>query len=404
MAKYIYTCFVCGFPFVAEEEEMPTNCPGCGARPENYLKEPWTGSIETRRIHVDPPAVDENRDPYDISFHMAHDFDAFKGNGMVRRWVMDYDDAEVSKKFYEDVFGWDIVKTNGSDDKNPTLFCATGPGTDDWQPNVPSFTYGYLKKRNPQVKKSSCASFIVEVKDLGDTIKKIVEYGGKLIVPAYVEEGEAYALIEDCEGNTLYLWEVKGEKFGDCGVNPERSPKKFTKKSLHGRTRFLSFSYKDFRRFQKFYIDIFGWDMIECPEAACGIKPGSETPCVVATCGPAQPDYEATESGYMNSMVHHTIRTDGSVDPIGFVTEIEMDVPLEEMIKRIIDHGGKLVEDKKISYWAVKDPKDGVQTWIMSAVVEDPAGNLLLLWKCPPSRTWEEPETGYDGENGIIYG
>lgn len=44
--------------------------------------------------------------------------------------------------------------------------------------------------------------------------------------------------------------------------NPNRPPKKFTEKSLHGRTRLTVITYKDLRRFQNFYIHVFGWDMI----------------------------------------------------------------------------------------------------------------------------------------------
>ena len=41
---------------------------------------------------------------------------------------------------------------------------------------------------------------------------------------------------------------------------------------------------------------------------------------------------------------------------------------------------------------------DNPGDWAEVATVEDPAGNRLLLWKCPDSRTWEEPETDYDRE------
>ena len=56
-------------PIAFEETEVPAACPGCGAPRSQFLEEPWCGSIEKRRIHVDPPEVDPNRDPFDISFH-----------------------------------------------------------------------------------------------------------------------------------------------------------------------------------------------------------------------------------------------------------------------------------------------------------------------------------------------
>ena len=51
---------------------------------------------------------------------------------------------------------------------------------------------------------------------------------------------------------------------------PYRIPEKYPKKGLHERVRMLLMSYHDFARFQKFWVDLFGWDMFELPEAAGG--------------------------------------------------------------------------------------------------------------------------------------
>ena len=67
--KKIYTCYVCGFPFAVDESEVPELCPSCNSPKENYLVEPWNGSIEARRIHVDFPKPDPNWDPMNISYH-----------------------------------------------------------------------------------------------------------------------------------------------------------------------------------------------------------------------------------------------------------------------------------------------------------------------------------------------
>lgn len=72
--------------------------------------------------------------------------------------------------------------------------------------------------------------------------------------------------------------------------NPGRPPKRFTAKSLHGRTRAWVITYKDLRRFMDFYIHVFGWDMIEAPEAASGIPAGDPNPGLLAATGPAQYD------------------------------------------------------------------------------------------------------------------
>ena len=206
--KKIYTCFNCGFPIAFEETEVPAACPGCGAPRSQFLEEPWCGSIDKRRIHVDPPEVDPNRDPFDISFHPAKDFAPQKGDGRVRRWVMGYHEgqAEEMRSFYQDLFGWDIIDCEDSDPENPTMYCATGPGTPDWEPRVCSFGYGFLKKETSD---EPSPSFIIEVKDIDETCKKVVEYGGKVLRQRFTQGSEDYAVIEDSEGNQLYIWELK---------------------------------------------------------------------------------------------------------------------------------------------------------------------------------------------------
>ena len=177
-------------------------------------------------------------------------------------------------------------------------------------------------------------------------------------------------------------------------TNPNRPPKKFPKKSLHGRTRLTVVTYKDLKRFQTFYLNVFGWDAIEMPVAASGIPAGDPHPSLLIATGPAQYDYEGVTPGHSNLFVHWA---PGELERIGPFMEIEMDDPLEETIQKILDHGGKLILDKKLSALA-KPLDDSRQSWEIHAVIEDPAGNYLYLWKCPSSRTWDELETEYDVE------
>ncbi len=176
--------------------------------------------------------------------------------------------------------------------------------------------------------------------------------------------------------------------------HPNRPPKKFPKKSLHGRTRLMVMTYRDLKRFQNFYIHVFGWDMIETPEAASGIPAGDPHPGLLIATGPAQYDYEGVTPGHMNLFVHWAPE---AIEKIGPFMEIEMEAPLEETIGKILGHGGKLILDKSKSALA-KPLDDSKQSWQPHAVIEDPAGNYLYLWKCPSSRTWDELETEYDVE------
>jgi hypothetical protein len=88
----------------------------------------------------------------------------------------------------------------------------------------------------------------------------------------------------------------------------------------------------------------------------------------------------------MNVTVSHAT-TDEVAKPVPF-TEVHMDRPLADTIREMVAAGG--------SYEG--ELPEEAEGWAGQAFVKDPSGNILLLWKCPPSRTWEEPEAGYDKE------
>lgn len=202
----LYTCYKCCFPFKADDGNVPPRCPSCNCTPEWYLSEPYNEQ-EKRRIHVDPPEAEEGeRDPMDISYHVAKRFPKEDRNGRLSRFVYQYHDAAVAKKNYEELFDWDIVTWGDKDSENPLLYCATGPGTPDWEPSVPSFIYGFFKDEKADAT-GKAPFYMIEVSDIEETIGKVEEYGGKVLKPRYTEWGEEYAIVEDSEGNALYLWE-----------------------------------------------------------------------------------------------------------------------------------------------------------------------------------------------------
>lgn len=161
---------------------------------------------------------------------------------------------------------------------------------------------------------------------------------------------------------------------------PTRPPKKFPQKSLHGRTRFALVTYDDFKNFQEFYVNVFGWDMFETPVAAGGKTPGDPQPnCLVAT-GPSYETWEGVVPGHMNCMAEQ------SGARFSMFTECHMDRPIAVTAQEVIDNGGAVVGDM---------PTDS-EGWMSQCLITDPCGNTHKLWKCPDSRTWEEPEAGYD--------
>ncbi|MBE7016543.1 MAG: hypothetical protein E7420_00095 [Ruminococcaceae bacterium] len=163
---------------------------------------------------------------------------------------------------------------------------------------------------------------------------------------------------------------------------PYRAPKKFPKKSLHGRVRSGYMLYEELERAQRFYVNVFGWDMFKLPSNVMGRYSPAETPDVCCATGPAQFGWEGAVPGYMPMIMIK--KTDEDNKPF-LMMEVEMDVSLQKTADRVVAAGGKLL--------SISDPKN---PWAEVAMVEDPAGNRLFLWKCPDSRTWEEPETDYD--------
>lgn len=202
----LYTCYNCSFPFKADDEHLPDECPACGASPDNYLAEPYNEQ-EIRRIHVDPPFPDPNWDPMNLEWHMPKKFPPRSRNGRARRFVLEYDTPEQLRDFYTDVFGWDIIPTEHADPEQPLMYCATGPGNPNWEPRVVSFTYGFLKAKATE-DTGSHPMYVIEVTDIDKTVALVIENGGKLLKERYQVEGNWYAVVEDTEGNGLYLWET----------------------------------------------------------------------------------------------------------------------------------------------------------------------------------------------------
>ena len=70
----------------------------------------------------------------------------------------------------------------------------------------------------------------------------------------------------------------------------------------------------------------------------------------------------------------------------------------QQMRQLKIEPSDQAVYKEVLGNWdaLAKPLDDSKQSWQPHAVIEDPAGNYLYLWKCPSSRTWDELETEYD--------
>lgn len=168
-------------------------------------------------------------------------------------------------------------------------------------------------------------------------------------------------------------------------VYPHRPPKKYPNKSLHGRTRFMILNYKDFKRFQNFYVNVFGWDLFELPVAAGGMEPGSDKPSLLIATGPSYETWEGAVAGHMNVMASYT---EGELVTPHPHAEVHMDRPIAETLRQMEANGATIVGGSA----------SDAEGWTSSAEILDPSGNLIGLWKCPSSRTWDECEAGYDND------
>lgn len=202
----IYTCYICGFVWKCDEDHIPPVCPTCGYSPEFYLSEPGE-DISQRRIHVDPPKPILDWDRFDTRYHPPRVFSEDSNHGRIRRFVLGYDDAKVMHDFYKDIFDWDIIDCEDTDPENPMMYCATGPGTPNWEPSVASFAYGFLRSRKDDTTGRD-PLYMIEVDNIQETFKKVVEFGGKVLRDEYVQSKQLYAVIEDSEGYAWYLWET----------------------------------------------------------------------------------------------------------------------------------------------------------------------------------------------------
>jgi predicted enzyme related to lactoylglutathione lyase len=99
------------------------------------------------------------------------------------------DDPERAVKFYQKVFGWKIEKWNGPIDY---WLVMTGPN------DQPGINGGIMKREDPQASTYNT----VDVPSVDEFTKKIIEQGGKVVVPKMAVPGVGYmAYCADTEGN-----------------------------------------------------------------------------------------------------------------------------------------------------------------------------------------------------------
>lgn len=103
------------------------------------------------------------------------------------------DDIERARRFYSELFGWEIKKV---------------PETDYWfitTSGERAIGGGMLKRMHPQ----QCITNYIDVESVDERSRVVESLGGKIKVPKTGVPGMGYfAICLDPEGNTFGIWEV----------------------------------------------------------------------------------------------------------------------------------------------------------------------------------------------------
>lgn len=141
-------------------------------------------------------------------------------HGRVRTGFLSYSDLDRFKKFYINVFGWDMFELPESaggmpqGSKTPKLICATGSSSETWEGAVP----GHITcVAIPDLTGENETALMLEVHmdvPLSQTISEIEKHGGKLLDILPIEENSwsTYTRVSDPAGNILRLWKCPSSR------------------------------------------------------------------------------------------------------------------------------------------------------------------------------------------------
>ena len=111
------------------------------------------------------------------------------------------DDMARAKKFYQDMFGWELVDIPGME----YVIAHTVAVDKDNMPLEPGVINGGITKRIPTEKNPV---IVIDVPSVDDYVKKIVKAGGKVVaLRQEVMQMGLYARVADTEGNVIGIWE-----------------------------------------------------------------------------------------------------------------------------------------------------------------------------------------------------
>jgi predicted enzyme related to lactoylglutathione lyase len=121
------------------------------------------------------------------------------------------DDIERTKKFYTDLFGWNIEKWPVTNDRQLTS-AATGQPMEYWMVTTTddkgnkALGGGMMKRKSPQ--QQGITNYF-DVKSVQESSSKVEQLGGKVIMPKSPVPGMGYmAVCKDSENNGFGIFEA----------------------------------------------------------------------------------------------------------------------------------------------------------------------------------------------------
>lgn len=117
------------------------------------------------------------------------------------------DDHARAKRFYAEVFGWQVQDMPMAGDEVYT-FAITSPVDEKFQHRESGAINGGMFKRSPGLPVDKPV-ITIGVESIDDHVKTIEAAGGTLVVPkGEVPDMGYYAYFKDTEGNLMGLWET----------------------------------------------------------------------------------------------------------------------------------------------------------------------------------------------------
>ncbi len=115
-----------------------------------------------------------------------------------------FSDKDRAEKFYQDVFGWNIMP---APTEMPYSFAITTPVNEQFEPTAPGGINGGMYPRDDEGGSTSPV-IVIEVDSCEQRIKDVEAAGGSHVVgPVEIPNMGIYAQVKDSEDNIIGLWQ-----------------------------------------------------------------------------------------------------------------------------------------------------------------------------------------------------